>query len=83
MCPSVFDIGIFFSAWAQKEDPVLRRKIESLLSDFAGDAGVYVHHVKSGLTVAINADTLFPTASMIKYGTAGGRPLPGKWRDYC
>jgi beta-lactamase class A len=55
-----------FSANAQKEDKKLKAKLEKLVSGFQGDAGIYVRNLKTGKTVAINADTLFPTASMIK-----------------
>ena len=54
------------SAIAQRQDKVLTAKLEELVNNFRGDAGIYVRHLKSGKTVAINADTLFPTASMIK-----------------
>ena len=37
-----------------------------MIREFKGVAGVYVHHLKSGKTAAVNADSLFPTASMIK-----------------
>ncbi|MBL7856105.1 MAG: serine hydrolase [Cyclobacteriaceae bacterium] len=51
---------------AQKEDKALRQQLEVTIKDFKGDVGIYVRHLKTGKTVAINADTLFPTASMIK-----------------
>ena len=54
------------TSWAQKQDKVLTTKLEALVKDFNGDAGIYVRHLKTGKTVAINADTIFPTASMIK-----------------
>ena len=41
-------------------------KLNNLVKDFRGDVGIYVHNLKSCETVEINADTLFPTASMIK-----------------
>jgi beta-lactamase class A len=44
----------------------LRRKLEPLASDFQGKAGIFVQHLTTGQTVAINADSIFPTASMIK-----------------
>lgn len=47
-------------------DKVLTKKLQELVKDFKGDVGIYVHHLKSGKTVEINADTLFPTASMVK-----------------
>ena len=51
---------------AQKADKKLQRKIEELIKGFNGDIGVYVKNLKNGKTVAINADTVFPTASMVK-----------------
>lgn len=54
------------TSWAQKQDKALTAKLETLVKNFKGDAGIYVRHLKSGKTVAINADTIFPTASMIK-----------------
>ncbi|MFB9861639.1 serine hydrolase [Rufibacter immobilis] len=50
----------------EKTDRQLTQKLLALTKDFKGDVGIYVRHLKSGKTVAINADTLFPTASMIK-----------------
>lgn len=58
--------GLFFTSRAQREDRKLREKLEPLVEAFHGDVGIYVHHLRSGKTVAINADTIFPTASMIK-----------------
>ena len=59
-------MGLFFTAHAQKEDQGLKKKLESLIQDFKGDVGIYVENLKTGKVVAIRADTLFPTASMIK-----------------
>lgn len=47
-------------------DTALSIKLETILKDFDGDAGVYVHHLKNATEVAINADEIYPTASMIK-----------------
>ncbi len=47
-------------------DKVLTKKLQALVKDFKGDVGIYVRHLKSGKTVEINADSLFPTASMVK-----------------
>lgn len=57
---------VFFPSLGQKEDRALRQKLQPLVSAFEGDVGIYIEHLKSGKTVAINADTIFPTASMIK-----------------
>ena len=61
-----FSLLISVSLFGQQTNKVLTRKLEDLVKNFRGDVGLYVHHLKSGKTVAINADTLFPTASMIK-----------------
>ena len=50
----------------QKTDEALTKQVTELVKGFKGDVGVYVRHLKSGKTVAIDADSLFPTASMIK-----------------
>lgn len=44
----------------------LQSKLAETIRGFRGTTGIYVRHLKSGETAAINADTLFPTASMIK-----------------
>lgn len=52
--------------FAQKVDKKLQGQIEQLIKGFNGDIGVYVKNLKSNKTIAINADTIFPTASMVK-----------------
>lgn len=54
------------SAGAQKQDKVLYPQLKALADKFNGDVGIYVRHLTSGRTVVINADSIFPTASMIK-----------------
>lgn len=54
------------SAGFSQTDKKLTAKLEELLKGFNGQVGVYVQNLKTGKTAAINADTLFPTASMIK-----------------
>ena len=51
---------------AQKTDKKLQQQIETLLQGFRGDIGVYVHDLKKNRVVAVHADTVFPTASMVK-----------------
>ena len=53
-------------ALAQKTDKKLQKEIEAMISGFHGDIGVYVKDLKKNRIVAINADTIFPTASMVK-----------------
>ncbi len=51
---------------SQQTDKKLTATLQQLLKDFHGQAGIYVHHLPTGKEVCINADTVFPTASMIK-----------------
>ncbi|HEY0653992.1 MAG TPA: serine hydrolase [Chryseosolibacter sp.] len=62
----LFFASVSFFVNAQKQDAQLTQKLSELVRPFKGDIGVYVRHLKTGKTVAINADTIFPTASMIK-----------------
>lgn len=68
-------LSLFLSSatWAQpssvqnpKIDKKLTVQIEGAIKGFRGEVGVYVRHLKTNKIVAINADTLFPTASLIK-----------------
>jgi beta-lactamase class A len=47
-------------------DNKLTSKLQDAIEGFNGQIGIYVKNLKTGKTAAINADTLFPTASMIK-----------------
>ena len=47
-------------------DKKLNAQLQDAIKGFNGQVGIYVKNLKTGKTVAINADTLFPTASMIK-----------------
>ena len=51
---------------AQKTDKKLEPRIREAISGFNGDIGIYVKNLRTGRTVAINADTVFPTASIVK-----------------
>jgi beta-lactamase class A len=51
---------------AQKTDKKLESRIREAISGFNGDIGIYVKNLRTGKTVAINADTVFPTASIVK-----------------
>jgi len=51
---------------AQTTDHRLQRQIEDLVKDFNGDIGVYVHDLSKNKKVEVNADTIFPTASIVK-----------------
>ncbi|GIV60801.1 MAG: hypothetical protein KatS3mg043_1890 [Rhodothermaceae bacterium] len=47
-------------------DTLLQARLEQLVEGFRGDVGLYVRHLPTGRYAALNADTLFPTASLIK-----------------
>lgn len=47
-------------------DPALAATIERLTHGFGGDVGVYVRHLGTGAGVEMNADSVFPTASLVK-----------------
>ncbi len=63
----VLSIALFYSsAIAQRTDKKLQQQIALLIQNFHGCIGVYVHDLNKNKFVAINADTIFPTASTIK-----------------
>jgi beta-lactamase class A len=51
---------------AQKTDKKLQQRISQLIQGFNGDIGVFVHDLKKNKVVTLNADSIFPTASMVK-----------------
>ena len=51
---------------AQKPDKKLQNQVEELVKGFNGDIGVYVKNLENNKVVKVNADTIFPTASMVK-----------------
>jgi beta-lactamase class A len=53
-------------AQAQKVNKKLQQQLETLTTGFKGDVGIYVKDLHTGKTVSINADSIFPTASMVK-----------------
>ena len=44
----------------------LELNLNDMVTSFRGDVGVYAKNLKTGEEIAINADALFPTASMVK-----------------
>jgi len=57
---------------AQQKDKRLKKKLENAISGFKGEIGIYVKNLRNGKTVSIHADTVFPTASMIKVPILAG-----------
>ena len=56
----------FTSANAQKTDDDLQSQIKDLVKGFHGTVGIYVHDLKKNRIAYYNADTIFPTASIVK-----------------
>ena len=50
----------------QKKDKKLQKKLQETINGFHGDIGIYVKNLRTGKIVSINADTIFPTASIVK-----------------
>lgn len=60
---------ILFSAvnlFSQSTDKKLEKKLLPLLQSHHGDIGIYIKNLRTGKTVTYNADSLFPTASIVK-----------------
>lgn len=53
-------------AQAQKVNKKLQQQLEILSAGFKGDVGIYVKDLQTGKMASINADSIFPTASMVK-----------------
>jgi beta-lactamase class A len=49
-----------------RADPALAATLDSLAHGFRGRVGIYVRHLPTGAGYARNADSVFPTASLIK-----------------
>jgi beta-lactamase class A len=64
LCFLLLFASLFSSA--QRTDIKLQRQLEDVIKDFHGDIGIYVKDLKHNKIVAINADTVFPTASIVK-----------------
>ena len=63
----IFLLLVFsLSASAQKIDRKLEKIIRESIINFNGDLGIYIKNLRTGKTVSINADTVFPTASIVK-----------------
>ena len=52
--------------FGQKTDRKLQARLEETIKGFNGNIGIYIKDLRSGKTVTINADTVFPTASIVK-----------------
>lgn len=59
-------VFFFIIAHSQKTDRKLETLLEEKISGFNGEIGLYVKNLRTGRQVSINADTIFPTASIVK-----------------
>ncbi|WP_026897922.1 serine hydrolase [Daejeonella oryzae] len=64
ICLLVLLSGTSFSQ--NKIDKKLSQKLQELTQGFNGETGIFVQNLKTGKIAVYNADTIFPTASMIK-----------------
>ena len=61
-----FVLLIPINCFSQKINKKLQQQIEAVVKNYEGEIGLYVKSLKTGKVVAINADTIFPTASIVK-----------------
>ncbi len=54
------------TAQQRQTDEKLQKALEDLTRDFKGIVGVYVYNLATGKEAGVNADTIFPTASIVK-----------------
>jgi beta-lactamase class A len=54
------------NGWAQQDLKQLERQLASIRSSFKGDMAVYMKHLKTGEEIALDADTVYETFSVIK-----------------
>jgi len=62
----LLSVLILTSCSARPNFDTLEAQLTSMIEAFEGDVGIYVKDLQTGEEIAINADSLYPTASMIK-----------------
>jgi beta-lactamase class A len=62
----IFSLLVTLLCFAQKQDKKLASIVRQHVTGFRGDIGIYIKNLRTGRTFKLNADTLFPTASVIK-----------------
>ena len=68
----VFYILIGQLSVAQRTDKHLQSRVAEMLKGYNGDIGIYVHDLTKNRIISINADTVFPSASMVKVPILAG-----------
>ena len=64
--PAFIFLLLSLNTFAQKTDAHLQNQIKELVQGFHGDVGIYVYDISKNKVAEVNADTIFPTASMVK-----------------
>jgi beta-lactamase class A len=62
----IVSLCILQPVFSQTTDKKLQKQLETMIAGFNGNIGIYVHDLKHNKTAAIHADTIFPTASIVK-----------------
>ena len=62
----LFLIILKIVSFSQPTDKRLQRKLKETVKGFNGVVGIYVKNIRTGKIITINADTVFPTASIVK-----------------
>ena len=57
---------LLVTGYAQKTDKDLQKQIDDLVKGYHGTVGIFVHDLKKDRIAYYNADTVFPTASIVK-----------------
>ncbi len=64
--PLLFLLALSANLCAQKTDRKLQSKLREVVAGYNGDIGLFVKNINTGAVAAVNADTVFPTASIVK-----------------
>lgn len=62
----LFFLAMPFGLSAQRTDKKLEAAVKDAIAGFNGEIGVYVKNLRTGKIAVYNADTVFPTASIVK-----------------
>ncbi|MFN4314183.1 MAG: serine hydrolase [Chitinophagaceae bacterium] len=66
ICFFVFLLAFQPALHGQKVDKKLTSQLEAAVKGFNGDIGIYVKNLRTGKIASIHADSIFPTASIVK-----------------
>lgn len=66
ICFFVFLLALQPALHGQKVDKKLTSQLEAAVQGFNGDIGIYVKNLRTGKIASIHADSIFPTASIVK-----------------